>query len=280
MDSKKIAGIALAGAITACCAVTPAHAASQLLPGLSTGLPLGLPLPPGVWDVTQGSYGFRNSDPQTDVGVGVPSWLIWSTPWTLAGGRLMFDTVTALADVDVKKTVHSFGVGNTYLDAQLKWNLGDGFNFGLQSGVFLPVHNSLTDLGVTRDFFSYMEIASMTYEHNGWELTSTGIYGTGRNGDTLGLNAAPSWFNYDLSAIRNVGHWEFGAVGFGSSDLSTPVAGYAKQSQFAAGGLIGYHLGKDTLQLKLTRDIAERNYGGRETRVWFNLIIPLWMQQS
>jgi hypothetical protein len=259
--------------------VSTAHATSQLLPGISTGLPLGLPLSPGVYSVTQANYGWRGSDPTVGVGVGIPTWLIWSTPWTLFGGRFLLDTVTAIADVDIKG-YHSYtGVGNTYVDAQLKWNLGGGLSAGVQSGVFLPVHNDLTALGVTRNFYSLMEIAAVTYEKNGWEIDATGIYGTGRNGDTLGENAAPQWANFDLTAFKRIGKWEVGAVGFGSHDLSTPVTGYQRQSQFAAGGLVGYQLGKNTLQLKVTRDLAESNYTGRETRVWLNLIIPTWTQK-
>jgi len=193
----------------------------------------------------------------------------------------LLDTVTAIADVDIKG-FHSYtGVGNTYLDAQLKWNLGAGVSAGIQSGVFLPVRNNLTASGVTRDFYSFMEIAAVTYRRFGWEVDATAIYGTGKDGNTLGENAAPSWFNYDVTALRQIGNWELGGVAFGSHDLSTPVTEYQRQSQFAMGGLIGYHFGKhtqDTVQLKVTRDLAESNYTGRETRVWLNLIVPIWIQ--
>ncbi len=268
-----------AGVLLVLAGLPDAHASSQLLPGISTGLPLGLPLPPGIYSVTQGNYGWRGSDPTVGVGVGIPAWLIWSTPWTVAGGRFLLDTVTAVANVDVKG-YHSYtGVGNTYVDAQLKWNLGGGFSGGVQSGVFLPVRNDLTALGVTRNFYSFMQIAALTYERFGWEADVTGIYGTGKHGSELGENAAPQWANYDLTALKHIGKWEFGAVAFGSRDLSSPVSGYERQGQFAAGGLIGYQLPRGTLQLKVTRDLAETNYTGRETRVWFNLIMPLWLQK-
>lgn len=278
MNTKWVAKKFLAVCICAACGVSLAHAGSELQPGISTGLPLGLPLPPGIYGVAFDSYGWRGQSPTMGVGAVAP-WLIWSTPWTIAGARLVLDTVTGVADVDVKG-YHSYtGAINPLLDAQLKWNLGGGLGAGIHSAVFLPMKNALTPLGATNNFFSFVEAAAVTYEHNGWELDATGFYGTGKNGNALGENAAPSWANYDLTAFKRLGPWEFGAVAFGSHDLSTPIPEYQRQSQFAMGGLLGYKLGKDTIQLKVTRDVAEQNYSGRETRVWLNFILPLWTQQ-
>ncbi|WP_181159574.1 transporter [Burkholderia multivorans] len=278
MNTKWIEKKILVGFICAACGISVAHAGSELQPGISTGLPLGLPLPPGLYGVALNSYGWRGESPTVGVGAVAP-WLIWSTPWTIAGGRLILDTVSGIADVDVKG-YHSYtGFINPLLDAQLKWNLGGGLNAGIQSAVFLPMQNNLTPLGATNNFFSFAEAAAVTYEHNGWELDATGFYGTGKHGNTLGENAAPSWANYDLTALKRVGPWEFGAVAFGSHDISTPIPEYQRQSQFAMGGLLGYKFGKDTVQLKVTRDVAESNYSGRETRVWLNFILPLWAQK-
>jgi hypothetical protein len=35
------------------------------------------------------------------------------------------------------------------------------------------------------------------------------------------------------------GKWQFGAVAYGSSDLTLPIASYQKQNHFALGGLWG-----------------------------------------
>jgi hypothetical protein len=253
-----------------------AHASSQLLPGITTGLPLGVPLPTGVYDVALANYGVRDGDPKVKVGALAPTWLIWATPWTVVGGRLTLDTVTPAVNVGVDK--HNYTeLGNTLVEAQLKWDMGSGLSAGLQSGVFLPAHNKLTDLGVTRNFTSFMEVAAMTYDHNGWQLDGTGVYGSGKKGDSLGESAGPAWINYDLTAMKHLDkQWDVGAVAFGSRDVSTPVEGYQRQSQFAAGGIVGYHLGSNLLQVKVTRDLNESNYTGKETRVWLNLILPLW----
>jgi len=65
------------------------------------------------------------------------------------------------------------------------------------------------------------------------------------------------------------------SVGFYSSDLTEPVPGYAKQSQFAMGGLLGYDFGPLVLQGWLTSDVYERNYGGHDIRGWARIVLPL-----
>jgi hypothetical protein len=46
--------------------------------------------------------------------------------------------------------------------------------------------------------------------------------------------------------------------------------------QFALGGLVGYNFGPISTRIKLTRDVYQTNYFGYETRLWANIIFPLW----
>jgi Putative MetA-pathway of phenol degradation len=78
----------------------------------------------------------------------------------------------------------------------------------------------------------------------------------------------------DLTATKRFGRWEIGAVGFGSTDLNRPIPTYLKQSQFALGGLIGYDFGPLSMQAYVTTDVVENNYGGRDTRGWWRVILP------
>jgi outer membrane putative beta-barrel porin/alpha-amylase len=78
----------------------------------------------------------------------------------------------------------------------------------------------------------------------------------------------PNFLNVDLTATKKFGKWEIGPVGFYSTDLNSPIAGYQKQSQFAVGGLIGYDFGPVIMQAYLTTDVYEKNYGGHDTRLW------------
>jgi hypothetical protein len=85
----------------------------------------------------------------------------------------------------------------------------------------------------------------------------------------------PNFLNVDLTATKKFGKWELGPVAYFSSDLSTPVPRYEKQSQFAAGGLIGYWFGPVILQAYVTSDLYERNFGGKDVRAWARIAIPL-----
>jgi hypothetical protein len=254
-----------------------AFAASELSPGVSTGLALGAPLPEGLYDITIPTWGSRSTSPATDVGALVPAWIVWSTPWTLAAGRIGFDVVTPVAQVSIDQPVglNKAGWMNPLVEATWKWDLGNGFNFGVHEGVHLPVGGALETLGAAYDFASFQQVAAFTYLKDGWNLTAAFVYGTGRNGSAPGA-FAPSWTNYDLTATKTFGKWEIGMIGFGSADLSRPNPAYLKQSQFALGALLGYNFGPVVTQLKLSRDVVEANYFGYETRIWANIIIPLW----
>ncbi|MET3354316.1 UNVERIFIED_ORG: hypothetical protein ABID33_002227 [Xanthobacter viscosus] len=248
-----------------------AYAGSEILPGLSTGLPMGAPLPEGLWSITFPSYGSRDSNPGVDVGAIAPAWLIWSTPYKLAGGVIMLDATIPFVNVNVENGPELSGMANAIIDMQVKWDLGNGFFGGFQSGIYLPIRS---DVG--RNFVSWQGLAALSYLRDGWNLSSTFYYGTGASG----ADGGPAWSNVDLTATKKFGKFEIGAVGFGSTDLSTPYPGYQKQSQFALGGLIGYDFDIVNVQLKLTRDVYQENYGGYETRVWANIIVPLMAPSS
>jgi len=53
------------------------------------------------------------------------------------------------------------------------------------------------------------------------------------------------------------------------------MASYNEQSKGAIGGLVGYTLGPVILQVYATTEVYEKNYGGKDTRVWSRLTIFL-----
>lgn len=281
MKIRNLVAVALASGAALSFFADPAAAGSELQPGTTNGLALGVPLPEGVYDITLPNWGARATSPATDVGVLTPFWIVWSTPWTIAGGRLGFDAAAPVAQVSIDKPVglNKAGWANPLVEASLKWDLGYHFYFGVHEGLHLPVTGQLEQIGVAYNFASFMQVASLSFLNEGWSLTATVIYGTGRNGTTPG-SFLPSWLNYDLTATKTFGKWEIGPIAFGSTDLSSPYPGYARQSQFALGGLLGYNFGPVNLQLKLTTGLAERNYGGRDTRMWANIIVPIWIASA
>ena len=246
---------------------------SELQPGISTGIPLGAPLPQGIFDVTIGNYGRSNPSPGNvdQLGAVAPAWLIWSTPWTIAGGRVLLDTVQPWVGATVKGGPYLSDFGNRLFDAQLKWDLGGGFFGGFQAGVYVP-SAGVTPIG--RDMTSFQGVAAVSYLKDGWDLSATMIYGNGGT-DSNGVWYS-DWLNLDLTATRKFGKWELGLVGYYSTDLN----GTSKLSQFALGPLVGYDFGWVNAQFKFTRDVYEQNYGGYDNRAWLNLTFPLWVAQK
>ena len=274
--------LAVLGACALAASSSAALAASELVPGITTGIALGAPLPEGVYDITIASYGSRTDGlgaghPES-FAVAVPVWLIWSTPWQIAGGRLTLDTATPVADVWDGASGVAIGdsFANTLVDAALKWNLGNGWNASLQAGVWLPSSQYLPKNVLGRDYGAFQGVAAVSYLANGWNLSASAFYGAGGGGAALTTTAGAEWFNLDLTATKKMGKFEAGVIAFGSWDLSTPT-GVDKQSQFALGGLIGYDFGSFSAQAKLSSDVAETAYGGKEVRGWLTIIKPLWI---
>ena len=279
MSFKNTVAAVAFGSLALGATTTASYANSEIQPGITTGIPLGAPLPEGVFVIQMPNYGYRDASPGQNVGALVPAWVIWSTPWTLFGGHVMFDAASPMANVNVHGVLNRGGFANPIIDSQLKWDLGNGFFGGVQAGVYLPVETDLSVLGISRNFASFQAVGALSYLKDGWNLTATGIFGTGRSGDYFSQagSYAPDWVNVDVTATKKFGKFEFGFVGFGSADLDSPVPGYAKQSQIALGGLVGYDFGPLNLQFKFTRDVMEQNYGGYDTRGWANIIVPLWV---
>jgi hypothetical protein len=243
-----------------------AQAGSELFPGISTGIPLGAPLPQGVWGVGIVTTGTRDVGVDVNVNAAAP-WIIWSTPWTLAGGRVLLDTVTPYVNVDVAGTNVAKGWANTFLDAQVKWDLGKGLFGGVQAGVYLP-----TTSETGQDWSSFQTVGAISYLAGGKNLSATAVYGTGKEAEGV-----PAWFNLDLTATQKIGKWELGGVGFLSRDLDNNAG--AKQNQFAIGPLVGYDFGRFSLQAKYTKTISQDNYGGDDSRFWINIIAPISLKK-
>ncbi len=282
------------GACALAASSSAALAGSELPIGITTGLSIGMPLPEGVYDISIGSYGSqgaRGFAPAASDAYAIPVWLVWWTPWQIAGGRVMFDTATGVADSwnpgSVANGTDSWL--NTLVETGIGWNLGNGFGASLHAGAWLPSTQTLP-MVLGRDYTAFQGAAAISYVAGGWNFSATGIYGSGGNKENglLGAGSAQQadWFNLDLTAVKHYGKYETGLVAYGSWDLSdsgkvtcylaTGVASACKQSQFAVGGLVGYDFGAFIAQLKLTEDVQETNYTNKVSRGTLTIVKPLW----
>lgn len=263
------ARMAVAGLLSVAAFCPAAHAGSVTQPGETIGLATGAPLPEGVYFVDTADWGCRNTSPDsTCVGVNIPV-LAWATPVNFLGARVQLLTAVPTVTVGVDNADYTYGFYNPFFAGQLAWDLGNGFGFSYLLGFYVGVNT-----GVGFDSTSLNQRFAVSYTADGWNLTANAIWGIQFDGDTSTVN--PDFLNVDLTATKKFGKWEIGPVAYYSTDLNNPVPFYAKQSQFAVGGLIGYDFGPVILQAYLTTDVYEDNYGGYDTRGWGRIIIPLW----
>ena len=278
--------VAAACALSVCMASSTAFGGSVTQPGETVGIPTGAPLPQGLYFTNTADWGCRNTSPTRCLGITIPI-VTWSTPWTFLGARVQVFTVTPVIEIGVSNTSYNASVYNPALFGQLAWDLGNGFGFSYAFGSYAGIGQS-----VAWSSTSLNQRFALSYTANDWNLTANVIYGTQLDSVTnrpqvsrcpapFGLNSCnPDFINVDLTATKKLGKWEFGAVAFGNTDLTSPVPNYQRQSQFAAGGLVGYDFGPIKLQAYATTDVAEHNYGGLAARGWFRMIIPLWTPEA
>lgn len=248
---------------------TGASAGSQTEPGRTMGFEAG-PVPEGLYFTNITDYGIRSTNPNTTVGVEIPDFW-WSTPWRIFGANLSIEVAPTWAEVGQSNVSYVNGMFNPFGAAILGWDLGGGLRASYTIGGYVPYNSP-----VAGNFFTFEQKFGLTYATNGWGFTGRAIWGLPGKDQNTGLTTAPDYLNLDLTAKKTIGKWELGLIGFASTDLSKPFAGYAEQKQFALGGLVGYNFGAATLRVKATRTLVESNYGGYDTRVWTDLSFALW----
>jgi hypothetical protein len=289
-SAGKLASLAAACVLSTFVSVSAAFAGSVTQPGETVGIATGTPLPPGFYFVDTFDWGVRDTTPRTGVGVNIPVFA-WSTPWTILGGRLQF--LTAFPELEagvaaVPSPLYEYSWYNPWTFGQIAWDLGHGVGISYGIGAYWDVGQSLAWSST-----SLNQRLGLAYSGYNWNLAANIIYGIQFDQ----FNFAPSsigalycpvagfacnadFVNVDLSATYKFGKFEIGPVAYASWDVSTPIAGYGRQSQVAVGGLIGYDFGPLTLQAYMTRTVEQDNYNYLDTRFWFRLIIPVWTPPS
>ena len=274
-----------AAAVLSIGVAAPALGGSVTRPGDTVGAAVGMPLPPGFYFQNQLTEDYRATSPHgTAVLDDVPV-LVWSTPWTIVGGRLVLSTAPVVP-VNFKFTTRSAqsGLFNPYVGAQLAWDLGHDFGVSYLLGGYIDIGSPV---GYSSD--SLNQRFALSYVGNGWNLTANTIWGIQFDEVTskpqrspCPVSAAhphngcnPDFLNVDLTATKRFGNWELGAVGGYSTDLNAPIAGYKKQSQFQLGPLVGYYFKQAVLQGYVTTDVYQKNYGASLISVNVRITIPL-----
>jgi len=278
----------VAGAVLSIGAAAPAFGGSVTRPGDTIGLPVGVPLPEGVWLGNNTTYEYRDTRPHTLTLVDTPI-IVWSTPWTFLGARVQgsFGPVVPLK-IEVGDAEIS-GLFNSFFAGQLIWDLGNDWGLSYMLGGYTDGNDPETYSSA-----SLNQRFGASYTGNGWNLTANVIWGIQFDevtdepqispcpvSDAYPHNGCnPDFLNVDMTATKRFGKWEVGPVGLYSTDLNKPVPDYQKQSQWALGGLVGYYFERVSVQTYITRNVHEKNYGGDNTSVNFRITIPLWSRPA
>jgi len=247
-------------------------------PGETAGIAAYAPLPSGGYFLNLGNWGVRDTNPNTATGVDIPAF-VWSTDASILGGKFELLIAQPVVDVSVDNTTSIYGVYYPFIQPILTWDLGNGLSIGGGIGAYLPVGNSLTK-AIVGDTTTVRGNIGINYSANDITLVATGGYGVPAYKAANNPSGFHQWALVDLTAAYTIGKWQVGAVGFGSIDTTSAYGGYHKQAQFAVGPMAGYNFGPVILQVKLTRDVAQRYEGGFDTRFWTNIIIPLWGEST
>lgn len=281
----------LAVSAAALLAVAGSAVADPVSPaGWTTGIALGTPLPEGVYFINTATYFERSKagSPTIDAAVNIPV-IAWSTPFKILGGRVEVLGIVPELAVGVNPNTTG-GLASSWRDfynpaalVGVAWDLGGGWGFANYVGAFAPVDTRLGNtLNLGGNYWTFLELATLAYNRDNWSLTANFTYSSSGNDRNTGVAIQPDTAQIDFSVTRHINKWEVGFVGYGSTDLGSPsplrtLGLYnKKQSQFALGGLVGYNFGPVITQFYLTRDVAEANYAGYDTRFWTRVIVPLW----
>jgi hypothetical protein len=256
--------------------------AGGTLPGDSSGQAYAVPLPEGVYFWDTPSYGTRPNG--KGIGIDANSFanvpvFLWSTPFNPLGGR--FDLAATVPELFVgfpssagypgPSSVR--GLYNSLFAALWAFDLGNGLNVSLLSGFYIPENPGKTGASVYA--WVAREGFNVAYAADGWKAAANLSYQFQGKDYLTGLPSANNNFVYDLTLTKTIDKIEFGPVGFGSMDTDQQANNHPA-ARFALGGLIGYDFGSVDVQLYATRDVARRNLGGYETRVWSRVTVPLW----
>lgn len=279
-----------------------ANAASFTAPGETIGYALGAPLPEGLYfATTAASGGYRGvDDKRSGLVFNIPV-IAWYTPWQFLNARVFgYVAIPELSfGVPILAGQKSIGLNgrdfmavyNPFAVAGLAWDLGNGWGFSNVVGGYGPVDNELRFFG--HDIWVFNNRAALSYTGDKWNLTAHVTYGATGNDLRTGQRVSPDHLNLDLTAVKTLGKWSIGPVADYSTDLENFAYGPGQcggpnptvkcaQSQFAAGGWLGYDFPGIATALYVTTDVWTDNYrnidGSKsyETRIWSRAAIPLW----
>ncbi len=264
--------LAIVAASLAVLAPSAAKADSVTQPGFTTGIPLYASAPEGLYVIGIPWISRVNSDPKTTTKAATP-FIFYQSPLTIANAKISAVLAPVYVDFKAENGRRIKGFYNTYAGVQATWDLGNHWGAGFRASGWVKQTGKLA-----KRFWTVEPRAGVTYFDGKTHFTANVIYGIPLQSESR--QTAPEYANLDLTLTKIMDKLEIGAVAFGSTDTTRPFSQYRKQGQYAVGPLVGYQFKALSVQIKLTSDLEQKNYGGKERRVQANITVPLWTKKS
>ena len=260
-----------------------AEAAPPLIPGVTTGVPLGALPPPGLYfsNTFYNATGhvFDEHGHKTPIKVHnyatIPAFL-WSSPYRVFGARYGAAIAQPIAShgIDTRgvggRKTRDFGAFNTILTpAILSWQVSDSFfvstsqSFYLDNGDYHTKGGATDQTSYATGYWTYEPSVAVSYLHDGWDVTGNLVYDfNARNHHTDYKSGQTAYF--DLTAARSFGPFTAGLLGSYArqttdDELNGDVVGDGNRVEHTmVGAMAGYQLGAYDFRLRYMQDVHTR----------------------
>lgn len=261
-----------------------AEGPTPLVPGVTTGVPVGALPPPGVYfsytfypivgDVVDGQ-GHKLPVRVSNYTNGFM--FLWSSPYRFLGAQYgaMIDIVAASHGTDVRvpggEATRRFGLFNTIAEPViLSWKVSPSLfvstalTLYLNDGDYRTVHGVRSQDSYANNFTTYEPSVAVSYLSNGWNLTANLAYDINTKNGSTGYRTGHIGY-LDLTAAKTVGKFTFGVLGnvtrqVQDDTIDGVVVGDGNRAKHdMIGVMLAYKLGNVTLTGRYLTDIYTRS---------------------
>lgn len=274
-----------------------AEFATPLLPGATSGLPVGAAAPAGIYvSLTNFYWQSRlTNDAGQDNPLRVNSFETIPTFLVVPGIKLLGADYSFLVSQGISASSNNIfgqktgavGAFNTFLSPiNLSWALTDSFFVSTGLSVYLPTGTfRLNGTSNGNGFYSWAPTFAATYLRDGWNLTARLELNLNTKNDATNYQSGDV-YGVDFTATKSFGPWTVGMQGyyvnqFGPDRLNgavVPASLYNgrgnKIEQFALGPYIAYDFGSFAISAWYDHNIRTRNAAAANI-AWLRVSVPL-----
>ncbi|VUD69995.1 hypothetical protein MET9862_00556 [Methylobacterium symbioticum] len=278
-------------------AASAAEFATPVLPGATSGIPVGAAAPAGIyvsltnyyWQSRLTNNAGQDNPLRVNVFETIPTFLV------VPGVKLLGADYSFLVSQGVSTSSNNIfgrktgavGAFNTFLSPlNLSWALTDSFFVSTGLSVYLPTGTfRLNGTSSGNGFYSWAPTIAASYLRDGWNLTARLELNLNTKNDATNYQSGDV-YGVDFTATKSFGPWTVGMQGyyvnqFGPDRLNgavVPASLYngrgKKIEQFALGPYIAYDFGSFALSAWYDHNIRTRN-GAAANIAWLRVSVPL-----